>query len=383
MNEKHKRQGHCPKWKESPYMQGREIVPVHWKKGSTIEDIISNLEATCFEARNVAAGARLFEYMIKQGDTIWMGVAGAGPVGGMGGYIIDLIKAGFVDVLCSTGAQVYHDGHFAFGLPVVQGSPRVDDNALDADGTTRIYDINIRMDETLKSQDDVFKEFAKTLSCEVRSTADYVHEWGEYIRRKAPHAEHSWVATAAEYGVPIFLDSESNHSIGMNNAALFLEEGKDIAPNASRSLLEGAALVYSSPQLGFFEWGGGGPKNWIQTLAPMISQIIGVDFEGADRGIQITTAFERDGGLSGCTFGEAVTWGKYKDATKGLVQVWGEYSVIAPLLVGYVIEKCETRAPKRLMDHKNEYMRRLYEAWDQQQAQEAWEQQQARKGLRE
>lgn len=353
----------CPKWMKSPHMQGTHIVPVHWTRGSTIEHIIRNYEMTCFEARNVAAGARLFEYMINNGDTVWMGVAGAGPVGGMGGYIIDLIRAGFVDAVCSTGAQVYHDAHFAFGLPVVQGSPRVDDNALDADGTTRIYDINIRMEETLKSQDELFKNFARELPAIVRSTADYVHEWGKHLCRCAPHAERSWVATAAEYGVPIFLDSESNHSIGMNNAALFLE-GKDAAPNASLSLLEGAALVLSSPQLGFFEWGGGGPKNWIQTLAPMISQILGAEFEGADRGIQITTAFEKDGGLSGCTFGEAVTWGKYKDATKGLVQIWGEYSVIAPLLVGYALEKCAPRTPKRLMDHKNEYVQRLQEEWN-------------------
>lgn len=100
---------------------------------------------------------------------------------------------------------------------------------------------------------------------------------------------------------------------------------------------------------------GGGPKNWIQTLAPMISQILGIEFEGADRGIQITTASEKDGGLSGCTFGEAVTWGKYKDATKGLVQIWGEYSIIAPLLVRYVSKSCSPREHKRLFDKKGEF----------------------------
>jgi len=347
-------------WKHSKFMQGRAIVPVHSKSGS-FSDIINNLDATCFEARNVASAAKLFKFMIESGDTIWLGVAGAGPVGGMGGYIIDLIKAGFVDAICSTGAQVYHDAHFAFDLPVVQGASRVDDNAMDADGTTRIFDINIRMKETLIAQDELFHRFAESLEPKMRSTAEFCFEWGKYIKKNAPHPEQSWVAAAAEYGVPIFLDSESNHSIGMNNADVFCD-GKDIAPHPSLSLLEGAAIVYCSPQLGFFEWGGGGPKNWIQTLAPMLSQIAGVDFEGADRGIQVTTAFERDGGLSGCTFGEAVTWGKYKDATKGLVQVWGEYSIIVPLLVGYVLENCKPRQHKRLLDNKAEYYRRLLDA---------------------
>jgi deoxyhypusine synthase len=342
-------------------MQGREIVPVRWTKGSTITDIVERLGATCFEARMVASGANLFKYMITGGDTVWMGVAGAGPVGGMGGYIIDLIEAGFVDVICSTGAQVYHDGHFAFGLPVVQGSPRVDDNAMDADGTTRIYDINIRMEETLMSQDEIIRKFAKTLEPKQRSSADYNNAWGQYILANAPHPERSWLAAAARCGVPVFWDSESNHSMGMNNADLYCD-GIDTGVNPSISMLEGAAILYSNPQLGFFEWGGGGPKNWIQTLAPTINQVIGVEFEGADRGIQITTASEKDGGLSGCTFSEAVTWGKYKDATKGLIQIWGEYSVIAPLLVGYVLESCEPRAHKRLLDRKAEFYQTLMEA---------------------
>ncbi|MDO8647040.1 MAG: deoxyhypusine synthase family protein [Candidatus Diapherotrites archaeon] len=342
-------------WKHSKFMQGRKIEPVHWKPKAGIADIIENFGATCFEARNVFAGAKLFKYMVDSGDTVWLGVSGAGPVGGMGGYIIDLINAGFVDAICSTGAQVYHDGHFAFDLPVVQGSPKVDDNAMDADGTTRIYDINIRMEETLMDQDEIFRKFAKTLKPDqIRSSADYCNAWGKYILENAPKPENSWVAAAAKHGVPLFLDSESNHSIGMNNADLFAD-GFNVDMSPSRSMLEGASIVFNSPQLGFFELGGGGPKNWIQTLAPTLNQILGVNFEGADRGIQVTTAFERDGGLSGCTFSEAVTWGKYKDATKGLVQIWGEYSVIAPLLVGYVLEECKPREHKRLFDKKNEF----------------------------
>ena len=351
----------CPNWKKSPYMQGRPMIPVRWKKGSTAKDLIENLDATCFEARKVAAAAKLFKRMIEGGDTIWLGVAGAGPVGGMGGYIIDLIEAGFVDVICSTGAQVYHDAHFAYGLPVVQGAAQCDDNALDADGTTRIYDINIRLDETLMAQDELFQQFARTLTPKKRSTADYNYEWGEYLLKHAPHPERSWVAAAAKHGVPLFMDSEANHSIGMNNADLFCD-GLEIDPIPSLGLLEGSAILYCNPQLGFFEWGGGGPKDWIQTLSPVLSQIAGIEFEGADRGIQITTANERDGGLSGCTFSEAVTWGKYKDATQGLVQVWGEYSIIAPLLVGYVLEECKPRPQRRIMDHKTEYYQKFLAA---------------------
>ena len=339
-------------------MQGQEIVPVRWKKGFTIENIIDNFGKTCFEARNVANGANLLKEMIDGNDTIWLGVAGAGPVGGLGGYIIDLLEAGFINAICSTQAQVYHDGHFAFGLPVVQGNPRVDDNALAKDGTTRIYDINVRMKETLIKQDEIFRGFAKSLKGRKMSTADYSNEWGKFVLKNSKHPERSWVAKAAELGVPLYWDSESNGSIGMNNAALYTK-GIKVDPGPSLSMLEAAAIVYNSPQLGFFELGGGGPKNWIQTLAPMLSQIFKVEYEGADRGIQITTASEKDGGLTGCTFEEAVTWKKYKDARFGLVKVWAEYSLIFPLLVGYAVENCEPRSQMRLYDKKDGFLKQL------------------------
>lgn len=342
----------------SQYMQGPDIVPVRWKKGFTIVDIVDSFGKTCFEARKISHAAKLYEQMIKGGDTIWLGVSGAGPVGGMGGYIIDLIENGFVDAICSTGAQIYHDGHFALGLPIVQGCPYADDNALDNDGTTRIYDIYIRMKETLEAQDQFVCDFIKQLGSRICSSADLCNLLGQYILDTTPNPELSWVAAAAKYGVPVFLDSESNHSLGMNVAKM-ASKGIEVLVDPSLSLNEGAAIVYCNPKLGFFEWGGGGPKNWIQTLAPMISQILGIEFEGADRGIQVTTAPEHDGGLSGCTFGEAVTWGKYKDASSGLIQIRQEYSSVVPLLVGYVMETCLPREHRRFMDHKQDFLQRL------------------------
>ena len=346
-------------WKRSKFMQGKDIRPLHFKKGINISSLIQNYGNSSFEARNVASGAKLFEEMINSNDTIWLGIAGAVIVGGLGGYVIDLIEKGFVDAICSTGAQAYHDLHFAFNLPVKQGSAFVDDNELRKDGTARIFDINIREKETLMAQDRILIDFGK--KCRLKgdfSSADFNFELGKYVLENAPYPELSWIAQAAKHKVPVFWDSLANHSIGMNIAKLFIAK-KDISPNPSLDVLESAAILYSTKTNGFFEFGGGGPKNFIQQMAPTISQILEIDYEGADRGIQITTAVERDGGLSGCTFGEAVTWGKYKDAHKGLVQVWGEVTVIAPLIIWYTMENCKPRPLKKLMDRKKEFYEKL------------------------
>lgn len=166
----------------------------------------------------------------------------------------------------------------------------------------------------------------------------------------APHPERSFTASAARLGVPVFWDSLSNHSIAMNLVRTD-REGFPIQLSAQKDIPDSAAIAFTSDQTGFVELGGGGPKNFIQQTGPTISQILGVDFEGADRGIQIGTAVEREGSLSSCTFGEAVTWGKYHRADEvNLVQVWGEYSIIFPLLAAYVLDTCAAREPRRLCD---------------------------------
>ncbi|MCP4746300.1 MAG: hypothetical protein GY874_09200 [Desulfobacteraceae bacterium] len=76
--------------------------------------------------------------MVEKNDTIWLGIAGAGIAGGMGGMVISLLEAGFIDVICSTGAQVYHDLHFAFDLPVNPIPALCDDDLLRKHGDTRI-----------------------------------------------------------------------------------------------------------------------------------------------------------------------------------------------------------------------------------------------------
>jgi len=346
----------------SPYMKGKRIQPVHCDPSVNYVRLMQLYGDTCFEARKTARAARTIEEMINKDFTVWLGVAGAGPVGGLGGYIIDLIKAGHIDAICSTGAQVYHDAHFAFDLPVVQGYPKVDDNELRRQGVVRIYDLFVGLKETLLVQDDIFREFSKTLEDRELSTADFCYEWGKYILAKAPYPEKSWAAAAARHGVPLFLDSESNHSIGMAILGYFLEFTKGVKLSPNLSLSEATAIVYHSKNTGFIELGGGGPKNWIQTLSPELTQILHIEFEGADMGIQITTAPEHDGGLSGASFAEAVSWEKYKDANSpGLVQICAEYSLVFPLLAGYAIQKCKPHQHKRLMDHKAEFYSKLVE----------------------
>lgn len=342
----------CPH--ESLYKDAPEIQPLRLTPGESLATFLDALGGTCFEARNLHRGATLWQRMLDQNQTLWLGIAGAGIAGGLGGVVVQLIERGFVDVICTTGAQAYHDLHFAFGLPVKAVSPHGDDDELRRHGDTRIYDIGIREEETLKAQDEIIGRFVveeyEALRDRNLSSAAFMETLGKWAARNAPHPERSFVIAAAEAGVPVFWDSLTNHSIAMTLARLSLT-GYGVRLDAHADILLSAALAYADDRpLGFVELGGGGPKNFIQQTGPTVSQMLGIDdFHGASCGLQISTANVREGSLSSCTFGEAVTWGKYEaDEAANLVQIWGEYSVLFPMLAGYVLERCRARPQRSL-----------------------------------
>jgi len=329
-----------------------DIIPPGLSKGMSIGDLVNIMGQTSFEARNVFKGAKLYESMINQGDVVWLGVAGAGIAGGMGGMVISLLKAGFVDVICATGAQVYHDLHFAFDLPVRQH------------GDTRIYDIGIREKETLEAQDRIIQKFVRDchtahLSGHNIASWEFNFALGNWVQQNSQYPQRSFVACAAQQKIPIFWDSLANHSIAMNLVATD-RAGYPVALSPQKDIFDSAAIVYASHQTSFIELGGGGPKNFIQQTGPTISQILKIRHDGAERGLQIGTAVEKEGSLSGCTFSESVTWGKYRSADEQkLVQIWGEYSVVFPLLAAYVLDKCKPRPPKNIVSHIPSYIAKL------------------------
>lgn len=348
-----------------------DLRPVFLTRGMGIVDLLDAMGRTCFEARNVTRGAVLLKRMAESDDVVWLGIAGAGIAGGMGGMVISLMEAGFIDVICSTGAQTYHDLHFAFDLPVKAIPPRWDDNLLRERGDTRIYDIGIRERETLEAQDAVIRRFVRechvALSKGPLSSWEFNHILGKWVLDTARYPERSFVAMAAAWDIPIFWDSLANHSVTMNLTRTD-REGYPVVLSPQKDIFASSAIAYCSPRTGFVELGGGGPKNFIQQTGPTISQILGIRFEGADRGLQIGTAMEREGSLSGCTFGEGVTWGKFvQDDEDRLVQIWGEYSVIFPLLAAYVLNACPDRPHKRIAARMPEFVERLGKADEEEQ----------------
>jgi len=321
-----------------------------------IEKIDANLG---YQAVRKYEAARRWINGINKGEYVWLSVAGAATPAGLGGLFADMISLGLVDLIVTTGANVYHDLHFACGLPVRHGSHRVDDDKLRKDETTRIYNQFIHNRFTLKAQDMLNQDISRRVLPRLKkpfSSASFLNEFGkEMLYDKTGFVidtKGSFVVRAAEHGVPIFLDSGSNHSLGMDLSLLVFE---DFEPDSSptRDVLEAAAFsIATQPQLNIF-LGEGGPRNFAQTTAPTASEIFSIPFRGSSGCIKFTTADERTGGLSGSGEAEAVSWGKYEDADPTReIEIWGEYTLTAPDVIAYVA-KHALKEPRRLMDKRD------------------------------
>ena len=195
--------------------------------------------------------------MLEPDVTVGMSLTGALTPAGLGiSALIPLIKAGFVDWIISTGANLYHDTHFGIGLRMHEGRSDISDIVLREEEVVRIYDIFF--DYSVLLDTDAFfrkiiegKEFQKAMS-----TAEFHYLCGRYVHereRKLGLKEKSLLAVAYEYGVPIYTSSPGDSSIGMNVAAKALQ-GNKLAFDPSLDVNETAAIVLAAKR------GGGSSK---------------------------------------------------------------------------------------------------------------------------
>jgi deoxyhypusine synthase len=285
--------------------------------------------------------------------------------------LIPLIRAGFVDWIVSTGANLYHDTHYALDLPLHQSHPGLDDFALREHDVIRIYDIVF--DYTTLLDTDAFyrKLIQDPIFSRSMSTAEFHYEVGRYLhgRSKALGGtpQRSLLAAAYECAVPVYTSSPGDSSIGMNLAASSLA-GSTIQIDALRDVNETAAIVYDAKRQGgtsgVLILGGGSPKNFILQTEPQIQEVLGLEESGHDYFLQVTDARPDTGGLSGATAHEAMTWGKVDpEKLPDSVTCYTDSTIALPLLTAYALARARPRRLRRLYDQREAQYRALQTAY--------------------
>jgi deoxyhypusine synthase len=341
---------------------GNKIDPPEIFAGMTVSELIDLFGKTGYNARRLAEAAEIMTKMVESDATICLTIAGAMTPIGFGKIISKMIEDGFIDWIVTTGANVYHDLHFAYDLPVRQGHFDVDDDILYSKQIVRIYDVYIKENGTLQAQDiimqkDIQEIYQKNKNIEIGSTADLSYFIGKAALEKSKYSEKSFMVSAFKSDVPIYIPALSDSSVGLNMLPLMLNE--KISINVIQDIAESAAILWKSDKSGGIELGGGVPKNFFQQTGPALYQILKIKEGGHDFIVQLTDARPDTGGLSGATLQEGKSWGKIKTSHKGNVVVYGDSSVYFPILCAHLLTKCKPRDKKRIYKNKNKWVEEM------------------------
>ncbi len=347
--------------KMSKFARYPRLNPMGIGKNISAADLVEQTFLAYNGGRLREAAKLLTEKMLPDDGAIGLSLTGALTPAGLGkSCLIPLMRAGFVDWIVSTGANLYHDLHYGLGMALHQGSPFLDDVALRRDGVIRIYDIlfdyNVLLDTDAFVREVIQGgEFQRPMG-----TDEFHYLLGGYVAergRTLKLADSSVLAVAHECGIPVFTSSPGDSSIGMNVAAMAMRDS-GLAFDVNRDVNQTAAIVYDAKSSGrtssVFILGGGSPKNFMLQTEPQIQEVMGIAEKGHDYFLQCTDARADTGGLSGATPAEAVSWGKV-DPNKlpDCVVAYVDSTISLPLLTAYALNRHPARKLKRLYDRRD------------------------------
>ncbi|MBI3402700.1 MAG: deoxyhypusine synthase family protein [Acidobacteria bacterium] len=303
------------------------IVPFTVDAGATAEDVLTRMERISFQGRNLATAHRVWQKMLRDDVTIFMGMAGALSAGGLRMVVAHLILHRYVDCLVSTGANLYHDLHETRGRHHYLGSPHADDAALAKDRIDRVYDTYASEEEFI-SNDNWIADFASTLERRPYTSREMLYLLGGHLWKTT---KREGILTAAyRAGVPIFCPAIADSSIGMG-----LSQARQKVSGAGHidiigDIVESANLIIRRPRTASVVLGGGTPKNFINQ-ASVQAEFYSDRVHGHRFALQIVTDTPAFGGASGSSLEEAQSWGKLATDSPR-VSVQADATLALPLL---------------------------------------------------
>jgi deoxyhypusine synthase len=348
-------------------LSGRIINPPGINSNSDVANLVDQ-HFNAFNAARLKECCRLLtEKVLKQDVVVGMSLSGALSPAGLGmSCLIPLIRNGWVDWIVSTGANIYHDIHFALGLTLHRGTPFVDDVELHKDGIIRIYDILMDFKVLAATDNWLAKILSKKEFQRRMGTAELHYRIGKHVAQaeeKNRLKGRSFVAEAYRTNTPIYSSAPGDSTIGLGLSAMNLV-GKDICIDPAIDVNETSAIVYEAKtQIGesaAIVWGGGSPKNFLLQTEPQLQEILGFHITGHDYYMQVTDARPDTGGLSGATPHEAVSWSKIDpDKLSNTIVCYCDTTIAMPIVVSYIQAKAKPRKQKALYASRTALIRNL------------------------
>jgi len=279
--------------------------------------------AGAYNGGSLAEAVSITEMMFADpAATRFFGLAGAMVPAGMGGIVSDLLDAGYIDILVSTGANLTHDVIEAIGCHHYHGTEICDDVDLRHDEINRIYDVYLPNEAF-----EVFEEYMQGVYNDLPDGS--VLSISDLLRRIGESLDSGILATAARKDIPVYCPAVQDSMIGLQYW-LFSQTNK-VTIDAFADMKPLMNRCFAAEKAGAFIVGGGVPKNFI--LQSMLMTENGFTYA-----VQLTGDRPDLGGLSGATLDEARSWGKITEEARA-VTVYGDATITLPLLIAATLER--------------------------------------------
>lgn len=322
------------------------LKSIEVKESISISELLKKMGNTGFQGKNLAKSYSIIKKMVEDNDvTILLGYSGSLSTTGQWKLITWLIENKLVDIIVSTGANISEDIVEAMGFNYYQCPNEYNDSDLFRDGLNRYYDVLGREDEYLKMT-ELIAEYILTLDLDYSySSREFLYNFGLWLSKRKVR---SIVTVAAEYDVPIFCPAFVDSPYG--DAAL-IAKSKNFALKIDnvQDYIEFMSLAEMVNETGVIYLGGGVPKDFIQ-LFSVTANLLYEDRKVPNRkksksrigimetyyphkyAVQITTDSPQWGGLSGCTFSEAISWGK-ESKDSHFSQCYCDATIALPIII--------------------------------------------------
>jgi deoxyhypusine synthase len=332
---------------------------------TSFASLLRGMSRTAFSGRSLGEALDVTVAMVKDpGCKVVLTLSGAMTIAKMGKVICKMIDTGMVHAVVSTGALMAHGLSEAVGMVHYRHDPRMSDEELFEKGYNRVYD-TLEMEANLNYVEEFTSRALDTLSGELSSEI-ICRTLGRLL---AEDDQGTGVLRSAyEKGVPVYVPAFTDSELGLDLSTWAMRKAQREGTADPESLF--AALPQYNPfldlnsfarfslgaeRLGIFTIGGGVPRNWAQEVGPYIDIInhrLGLELKTPrySYGVRICPEPTHWGGLSGCTYSEGVSWGKFVPPDEGgrFAEVYADATTVWPLLILGVLEELgESRAAKK------------------------------------
>ncbi len=327
----------------------RPIFPLDLSRCRTIDALVRAMANTAFTGRQIGDGADVLEAMARDKDCfVVMTLSGALTVGKMGLIFCDLIDSGVVNAIVSTGALMAHGLVEATGHSHFRYDAKMDDRELFEAGYNRVYD-SLEPEVNLDHVEEVMQMILDDWDAEENVCSWKVHRRiGEYLHKKSPG--RGILKSAYEHNVPVFVPAFSDSELGIDFALHKIARQRATRPILRFDPFEDfekfADTMLATKRMGIFTIGGGVPRNWSQQFG-VYAELLArrgykkLPLKRYNYGLRICPEPVSWGGLSGSTYTEAVSWGKFVPPEEGgrFAEVFDDATVALPLIAGAVLER--------------------------------------------